>query len=250
VLTQGDLIAVAVADGHGTSAHGDIGAEVAVEIAVRALIRFAVDLGPRQSAIAGSYAEHPLRVQLVREWVGRIRERAGADDADLRPYGTTLIFALAAPTFLLIGQIGDGDILLIDGSGRVSHPIAPDPASFAEETASLCQGEAWSSMRVLAIPPPEHETLLLLSTDGYSKSYATDEVFERIGPDYLDMVRESGLAAVETQLPAILNAVTAGGSGDDIALNMLYWQNASVPGDDAGQPEGSSETGRDPCASS
>jgi hypothetical protein len=250
VLTQGDLIAVAVADGHGTSAHGEIGAELAVEIAVHALIRFAVDLGPRSSDVAGSYAEHPLRVQLVREWADRIRERAGAENADLRPYGTTLIFALAAPTFLLIGRIGDGDILLIDGSGRVTHPIAPDPSSFAEETASLCQVEAWSSMRVLAIPPPEHETLLLLSTDGYSKSYATDEIFERIGPDYLDMVRESGLAAVETQLHAILSAVTSGGSGDDIALNMLYWPEASTRTDDTGQLEGSSETAGDPCASS
>src|SRR5512132_933178 len=58
VLTHGDLIAMAVADGHGTSAHGEIGADVAVEIAVHALIRFAVDLGARQSDVAGSYAEH------------------------------------------------------------------------------------------------------------------------------------------------------------------------------------------------
>lgn len=225
-LVLGDLVALAVADGHGTSAHGDVGAEIAADVAVHALARFAGDLGEERSRDARAvhaYAQHPLRVQLARAWTERVRAHAGAADAALQPYGTTLICALATPTFLLLGQIGDGDILMVDLARRVTRPLPPDPSSFADETASLCQNEAWTSIRVLTIPRPNDETLVLLSTDGYSKSYATDEIFERIGPDYLDLVRESGLAAVEALLPEFLSAVTQGGSGDDIAIGMLYW---------------------------
>jgi hypothetical protein len=162
-------------------------------------------------------------VLLVREWADRVRRHAGVEHAELQPYGSTLLFALASPDYLLVGQLGDGDVLLVDAAHQVARPIAPDPSNFADETTSLCLNEAWTAMRVRATPAPDAEALLLLSTDGYSKSYATDAVFELIGPDYLDMFREHGPVGVEQQLREILEAVSAGGSGDDIALGMLYW---------------------------
>jgi hypothetical protein len=100
----------------------------------------------------------------------------------------------------------------------VSRPIPTDPACFGEETPSLCLPEAWTSLRVLAMPLPEEETLLLLSTDGYGKSYATDQDFERIGPDYLQMVRELGLGRRRDPPGGVPHHRDPGGSGDDIAL--------------------------------
>jgi len=235
----GDIVALAVADGHGTSARGDVGAVLAVSVAVEQLLRFASELRPEQAADPGavySYARHPLRVHLVRDWADRVRRHAGAENAELELYGSTLLFALASPTYLVVGQIGDGDILLVDSARLVTRPIAPDPNNFADETTSLCQNEAWTAIRVRATPAPDGEALLLLSTDGYSKSYATDAVFELIGPDYLDMFREHGPVGVEQQLREILEAVSSGGSGDDIALGMLHWPpsvDAATSQDDA-----------------
>lgn len=74
-------------------------------------------------------------------------------------------------------------------------------------------------MRVL--PAPGHETLLLLSTDGYSKSYETDAAFKQIGPDYLELIREGGVSSLN--LRGFLEQVTNKGSGDDIALALLYY---------------------------
>ncbi|MDW8363120.1 MAG: PP2C family serine/threonine-protein phosphatase [Myxococcales bacterium] len=226
-----DVVALALADGHGTSARGDVGAALAVDVATAKLIEFADKLGrgsPPERVQA--FAEHPLRVHIVREWVERVRGHAGAHLTDLQPYGTTLLFALASPEYLLVGQLGDGDILVVDERGRVSRPIAPDPNCFGDDTASLCQQEASFALRVRADPPPRGELLLLLSTDGYSKSYSTDEIFEAIGPDYLDLMRELGAEAVEKQLPEILEQVSRGGSGDDISLGMLYWPRATGDG--------------------
>lgn len=217
-------VVLAVADGHGTSLHGEVGAQCAVEVAVEHLTRFASEL-PQGADLqtVHRFAEHPMRVQLVREWSARVRKHAGDASAPLKPYGTTLIFALATPTFVLMGQLGDGDLLLVTPDQRVIRPIPSDPTSFADETASMCQPEAWTSMRVATRSAPIDETLLIMSTDGYSKSYASDEVFERIGPDYLTMIRDEGLEVVEGSLKAFLEAVTSGGSGDDIAFGLLHW---------------------------
>lgn len=225
VWSIADTVAVAVADGHGSSRHADVGARLAVHVALSSLVRFAEDLGERAWKLAEvqSYAEHPLRVQLVREWAQRVRSKAGSDDAPLLDYGSTVLFALSTPAFLLVGQLGDGDILLVSRDGQVRAPLPPDPTAFADETPSLCLPDAAQSLRVLVLPPPGEETLLLLSTDGYSKSYATDAVFHAIGPDYLDLVRTEGVHGVQAHLRGFLEQVTAQGSGDDIALGLLYW---------------------------
>lgn len=225
VWAVADAVAVAVADGHGTSKHADVGARLAVHVALAALVRFGEELGDRSARLSEvqKYAEHPLRVQIVREWAARVRAKAGDDQAPLLDYGSTLIFALSTARFLLIGQIGDGDVLLVDGNGTVTVPLPPDPSAFADETPSLCLPEAWHSVRVRALPPPEGEALLLLSTDGYSKSYATDATFRQIGPDYLDLVRDGGVPSLTPHLRGFLEQVTTQGSGDDIAFALLHW---------------------------
>ena len=220
-----DTVAVAVADGHGTSRHGDIGARLAVQVALAALVRFTEDLGERASnpIEVRKYAEHPLRTQLVRAWKERVRAKAESDDPRFLEYGSTVLAAAATPDFLLLGQLGDGDILLVDEDGTVNVPLPADPASFADETHSLCLPEAEHAFRVRVLPAPERESLLLLSTDGYGKSYPTDLAFKQIGPGYLQLVREHGISGLAPLLRGFLTEVTTQGSGDDIALALLHW---------------------------
>lgn len=246
VLVAGQSFALAVADGHGSSKHAEVGARLAVQVTLPALVRFAEDLGTRSSNLAEvqRYAEHPLRVQIVREWAARVRGKAGTDEVALLDYGSTLLFALATPSFLMLGQLGDGDVLLVEGDGTTRTPLPADPTAFADETPSLCQHEAWQALRVLVLPPPADESLLLISTDGYSKSYATDAVFHQVGPDYLDLVRADGLSALQPHLRGFLEQVTTQGSGDDIALGLLYWAPAD-PGE-AREAEGASVEVPDP----
>ena len=223
VCAVADTVAVAVADGHGTSKHADVGARLAVHVALDALVRFAEELGERVSKLTEvqKYAEYPLRVQIVREWTALVRARAGDDETPLLDYGSTILAALATPDFLLVGQLGDGDVLLVAEDGTVDIPLLADPAAFADETPSLCLPDAWHSLRMRVLPAPSQETLLLLSTDGYSKSYPTDTAFRQIGPDYLDLIRKDGVSGLN--LRGFLEQVTARGAGDDIGLALLYW---------------------------
>lgn len=224
-IAEGPYVAVAVADGHGSSAFAETGAALAIRGVIPALVQFAADLGARTGNLASvqAWADHPLRVQIVRDWVDRVREHAGDPEADLVAFGSTLLFALATPDFVLFGQLGDGDVLVVDPDGCVTSPLPADPAVFGDETPSLCQPEAWMALRMRVVPPPPPGTLVLITTDGYSKSYRNDEEFRRIGPDYAALLAQGGLSALEPHLRGFLEEVTTNGSGDDIAMGLLHW---------------------------
>ena len=227
-LRIGPRVAVAVADGHGSSVHSDIGARVAVATALSSLAWFAEEFSDRPIDEVHKYAQQALRRAIVRGWVDRIQTYGAQSQADLRAYGSTLLFALSTPMYLLLGQIGDGDMLLVDASGAVRRPILVKHELIGDETPSLCQEEAMSELYVIAVPAPQDEALLLLSTDGYAKSFREVEGFQKVGADYLEMIRKSGVAAVERRLEGILTETTSRGSGDDIGLAMIYWSPAAA----------------------
>jgi hypothetical protein len=220
------VVAVAIADGHGSSRFAREGASLAVETCTRELLFFYERLPTESRAnlrAALALAEFPARRLLVQSWVEAIEQLAGhqVEPTLLREYGSTLLWVLSTPNFLLIGQLGDGDVLVCTERG-VSRPYLNEPR-FGEETASLCQPEAWLQMQLHIQPAPHEETLVLLSTDGYSNSYTTGSDFERIGPDYLALLREHGAEAVQEKLPDFLQKVSTDGSGDDVSLAMLYF---------------------------
>ena len=91
----------------------------------------------------------------------------------------------------------------------------------ANETTSLCQPEAWKEFRSSWVTRPALPSLVLLSTDGYANSFRSDEDFLKIGQDYLDIIRQQGIASLAEELPTILTEATHQGSGDDITLAIL-----------------------------
>lgn len=231
---HGESLVLAVADGHGSARYAETGAQLAVDAAVERLQEFYAALlpdllsaqkdGPRLSRVL-ELAMAPTRRQLVQAWVEKVSQHAGrvAESGLLKEYGATLLFVLATPEFTLFGQLGDGDVLQVDASGGISRPQAADPQSFADETASLCQKDAWLQMRLAIQPPPVSPRLLLLSTDGYANSYEDNATFERIGPDYLGLIEAHGFERVEQALPQFLEQVSKQGCGDDVTLGLAYF---------------------------
>ncbi len=222
---------VAVADGHSSAAHGDEGAEVAVQVALAQLDQFGrvfeAEMRERPDVVLRR-AREALPRSMTKEWVRTFCERR-IEPSELPAFGCTLAFALALGDHLLVGRLGDGDLVLVESSGTAREPLARDPACFAEQTPSLCMDEAWASMALGLLPRPRPDGLLLLATDGYANSYATQEEFLRIGPDYLDLVREHGAEGVGSCLPGFLERITAEGSGDYISLALIYLHSGSAP---------------------
>ncbi len=226
--------AVAIADGHGTCARGDVGAQLAVEVAIEHLLNAADHLAG--AALGLEYTEDLFRSQVRRQIVGTWQSRVDAharalgeavpDPNTARAYGTTRLFALWTREYLVTGQLGDGEVLLLGDDGRVRRPLPSEPLAFAGETPSLCEPRAWFRLRLTLLPRPETSGLLCLMTDGYTNAYEGDAALDEVVRGYARILDEDGPATLKRCLPDFLKRVTREGSGDDVSVAFLRWPDA------------------------
>jgi hypothetical protein len=147
--------------------------------------------------------------------------RAAVESSPELAYGATLLAAGATDKVLLYLQLGEGEIMSVSATGTTTRPLPPDDRLIANQTTSLCQPEAWRDFRSSWVTDAALPSLVLLSTDGYANSFRSDEDFLKIGQDYLEIIRQQGIASLAEELPAILTEATQQGSGDDITLAIL-----------------------------
>jgi serine/threonine protein phosphatase PrpC len=141
-------------------------------------------------------------------------------------YGATVLAVLVTDSFIVYIQLGDGDILEVDSKGNTTRPLERDPNLIANETTSLCMNKAWNEFQVHIKLYPQGRTkeipaLILVSTDGYSNSFSTDEGFFKIGQDYRQMFKSNLTEEVRQKLEGFLQETSEKGSGDDITLGMI-----------------------------
>jgi hypothetical protein len=146
-------------------------------------------------------------------------------------YGSTLIVAVLIDKFIIFFQIGDGNILTVNNIGNIICPlddiqdgeINPSSVISLNQTASLSMNNSWSEFKTRIYNhydiKPE---LILLTTDGYSNSFNNNRNFQKIGTDYLEILKKDGYIHVIKNLKKILKETSARGSGDDITLGFLY----------------------------
>jgi serine/threonine protein phosphatase PrpC len=255
--SQGAVV-LAVADGHGSehSPHSEEGARFGVEVAMRLLLDIPEKLEPGCLSLVKHYAEDQLPRHLVTAWAEEVRkhhsnhklegvgscaetegesrneedvkqrtgwERTKGPDPLLLQYGSTLLAVLATQDFLLLLQLGDGDILIVEEDGKVKRAFPRDARLIANETTSLCSPYAWNDMHVAFEPLVEKApALILVCTDGYTNSFASEEDFLKVGFDYLQAVRDQGLEYVNSKMEEWLRETSHHGSGDDIAVGIIY----------------------------
>ena len=123
-------------------------------------------------------------------------------------------------------QLGDGDILVASATGPAARPIPRQPGRVGEETESLCMPNAAALFRSARTAlAPDEPALVIIATDGYANSFASDEGFVQVGADLRAMILDHGLDWVGHRLPEWLEEATTEGSGDDITV-MVAWSEA------------------------
>jgi serine/threonine protein phosphatase PrpC len=244
---QGTVAVAVVSDGHGSPRHfrSQIGSSLAVSTAASTLQAFL------RECIAGNgqvpfvpEQVHELERRIVSGWLAAVQSdlennpftaaelvnlekeegpagRAEVESAPELAYGATLLAAAASDRVMLYLQLGDGEILSVSSAGVTTRPLPPDERLIGNQTTSLCQPEAWKDFRSSWVTSGSLPSLVLLSTDGYANSFRSDEDFLKIGADYLEILRQQGIASLAEELPAILEEATQQGSGDDITLAIL-----------------------------
>ena len=186
-----DVLVAAVADGHGHRRHfrSARGSQLAVTVACEAAGELTARLDEFEAARQiESEALHKLVPAITGRWRDAVREdvaadpftaqeeaaRAASDDV-LIAYGSTLLLAIAGRRWLVLVQIGDGDIMGIQPDGRPLLPVPRDPSLDGQLTTSLCGPRAEDEFRAAVVDASTTPLLgVLLATDGYGNAQVAD----------------------------------------------------------------------------
>ncbi len=158
VLPDGTLL-IAVADGAGSSARSQVGAQRAVEQSLDALT-FALD--QRRPGTDDEWQ------RMILGAFGKARESllqlADDEDAPLQLFATTLTCVVATDGWLAVGRLGDGAIVaqMMDGSSWASG--RPRRGEYANETYFLTMPEAVDAVEVQTAP--QAARTIAVTTDG------------------------------------------------------------------------------------
>jgi protein phosphatase 2C-like protein len=227
-------VVAAVADGHGGRRYirSEIGSAFAVQLAVDVV---AASLGSGSHPPIDELLEQ-LVPEIVHLWRTAVERhvsdhpftaaevaRAGTvlEGQPLTPYGSTLVVAVLYGSEIGIAQLGDGDLLVRTLSGSVLLPVPTDDRLVAGETTSLCLPGAEADFRYAFLGSEAQAGLVVLATDGYGNSFASDSWRDEVGADLADLVvADGGWTNVEAKLPAWL-AESAEVGGDDVTAVVL-----------------------------
>lgn len=244
---EGPPLIVALSDGHGsaTSFRSRSGSRFAVRVAIDLVERFLQDYCKHPQTVLAGALRDVLPRNLVRAWRDAVddhlkknpfsdddlalleaREGAGGrlrvEKNNRLAYGATLLAVAVTEDHIIHIQLGDGDILEVDGDGGATRPLPRDERLIANDTHSLCSPSAELEFRTRAQQlRSDQPALVLVCTDGYPNSFRDDAGFMQVGRDVLDLLRSDGIKQVKHDLGTWLTEASSAGSGDDITVAVL-----------------------------
>jgi serine/threonine protein phosphatase PrpC len=235
-------LAIAVADGHGSKDHdlSQYGSEYAVEVAIKELLAFFKNFYAQEKSLTllkNNFKDNfPRRVGLrwrnvvLKDALNRrlslpIALTQQNDTYIIKRYGTTLLVALILPDILLIGKIGDGDILRFTAENKIENLFNQNNELIANYTYSL-SSPGTDKLWEIAILTRDKGEALLLATDGLSNAFIDEVQFHAFADSTFRRIQEFGMKSVESVLPQWLDDYSSQATGDDITLVIFtdYFQ--------------------------
>jgi hypothetical protein len=232
-----DVLVAAVADGHGHRRHfrSARGSQFAVAVACEAAQELAARLDDFQAAgPIESEALGKLVPAITAGWGDAVRADVAADpftareeatrrgDNALIAYGSTLLLAIAGRRWLVLVQIGDGDIVGIQPDGRPLLAVPVDPSLDGRQTTSLCGQFAEEEFRAAVVDTSRTPLLgVMLATDGYGNAQVSDPWADVVSADLAELISD-GPEWLAGQLPLWASrCASVDGSADDTTIALL-----------------------------
>lgn len=241
ICSNGTII-MAVADGHGSKncPYSKTGSCIAVNVFCKIMSEYVErfsDSSEQLLTYLNREGDTKVAQEIDLEWKKRVvrahrkQKRAVSITESGKPdmasvfeqYGATLLGLVLANDFLFAFQLGDGDIMFI--SKNCVKPVVEGDKILGVETHSLSKIGAWkkaiTTVRRMNFDQ-DVPSMFLMATDGFANSYKNEEEFEKTCSDYLDMIMQYGVKAVNDNLKSWLSETSAMGCGDDITVLMAY----------------------------
>jgi hypothetical protein len=243
---EGDGLVAAVADGHGHHRHfrSRRGSELAVAIAGQAGEELAARLDNFEAA---GQIESDVLATLVPAVTSRWRAAVSEDlaeepftiaeeearafgDDPLIAYGTTLLLAITWRNWLVLAQIGDGDIVCVLPDGRALLAVPGDPSLDGRQTTSLCGPRADQEFRAAAVNTAITPLLgVLIATDGFGNAQLAEPWPDAVAGELAELIGDGGPEALAEQVPLWASHCASGdGSGDDTTVALLIAPSAAA----------------------
>jgi len=208
----GSCVIAAVADGLGSAARPDEGANLVVETAVDMLIQALVSSLPLDS---DSWAK------IMHDVFGGARQAleqaALGNNLPLRDYGTTLVVAVVTEDWLAVGHIGDGAVVALLADNTLEMISHPQRGEYANETVPLTAPDALTLARFSIRRAPVKAVALL--TDGLQNlalNLATGMPFAPFFAPFFDAISQTlDAAEASRQLAEFLNSERVCARTDD-----------------------------------
>lgn len=214
-------LAVAVADGAGSAARGELGARWAVESAIAALASVNLCTQSESRVLEVTHcALEAARDRLLRE--------AETQQIDLRSLACTLLLVLAGPHFVAAAQVGDGACVVQLPDRQLVPLTRPPQTEYVNETLFLTSESALEAVQYsfCAIGPLH----IAVTTDGLQRLALKLPEGEPFAPFFLPLFRFA--ASVEgkeaEQLEAFLRSPRVVERTDD-DLTLVIATNLAMP---------------------
>lgn len=242
-VISNDILISAIADGHGSKKciRSHIGAKFAVEASVEIIegIKDELVKDVNQLNIKAIGKFYTKKVVLL--WREKVENHLNSNpiDSDVMDdisskdiksinknksimYGSTLIVVLLIHDYIVCYQLGDGDIMFVSKSKKVTKPFKRDNRHIANDTLSLCLNESEKEFKIRVFRDIKHVLdMIVISTDGYSNSFSSEEGFLKVGTDLAEMVISDGIEIIEENLKEWIEDTSNYGSGDDTSVSII-----------------------------
>ena len=227
-----DMFVLSVADGHGDPkhAHSDKGSQFAVETACK-IVREALQSIDDEKT--GQECQDILRSSIAGriawEWNARCKQEHlqnpsadGEWSEEIVLYGTTLLVIGFSETWLIVYQLGDGDILFMDKENQPHFPF-PEESISGIFTDSLCQKNHLEKAQIYCQKYTGNITRILLSTDGIRDCLAGSREKLIQFANWLEQkISREGSQETQEAMKSWLSELSLRGNGDDNSFALLW----------------------------
>ncbi|MEQ6902031.1 PP2C family serine/threonine-protein phosphatase [Nocardioides sp. YIM 152588] len=171
-LSRGGVQVLCLADGAGSAAHSDVGAQAVVDEGCAALVE-------RFSEFDASDDGALVKVELLERLVAKVAGLADRKGFELRDLASTFLCVAVAGDRFLGAHVGDGVVGYLK-NGEMKVISAPDNGEFANQTTFVTSGRAADSMRLFRGSLDGVAGFILMS-DGTSESLFDSRTGELAG---------------------------------------------------------------------
>jgi hypothetical protein len=201
-----------IADGAGSAKRGGTGARIACESGIADI----------EGWIKGAGSFSGINPAVVTDWVGgmlnKINETADSESLTPRDYACTLLGSVIGTESSVFFQVGDGCIVINDGSGFVPM-FWPDSGEYANMSYFITDEDAMSHLRIRVCPSALDE--LAIFSDGLQRLalvYESKSAYNPFFQPMFSVLRKTapdGLDSLSNQLAKFLNSPKVNERTDD-----------------------------------